>query len=114
MDHIQILQANLDLTIHSQAILDLLNADVSDPMGNRKPLGKEVLAQLISGLQNHPTTIIFLAFYDNKAIGIVTCFIGFSTFMAHQMIHISDLYIQPDYQGKTIGKKLLETAKKNL
>ncbi len=112
MDHIQILEANLDLTLHSRAILDLLNAYAADPMGNGHPLEKEVLNALIPGLQNHPTTLIFIAFCENKAVGIVTCFKGFSTFMARQTIHISDFYVLPDYQGKKIGRQLLETVEK--
>jgi len=112
MTHTQIFEANLDLTLHSQAVLELLNAYAADPMGNGKPLGQEVLKGLIPGLQNHPTTIIFIAFHDNKAVGIVTCFKGFSTFQARPMINISDFYLYPDYRGLKIGQKLLSIVEK--
>ncbi|MCP3874955.1 MAG: GNAT family N-acetyltransferase [Desulfobacteraceae bacterium] len=112
MDQTKIFEANLDLTLHSQAVLELLSAYATDPMGNGEPLDKDVLTQLIPGLQNHPTTIIFLAFHESKAVGIVTCFKGFSTSMARQMIHISDFYVLPDYQEKKIGQKLLEIVEK--
>jgi hypothetical protein len=47
-------------------------------MGNGKPLSEEVRRNLISGLRQHPTTVIFLAYWGNDAIGIANCFIGFS------------------------------------
>ena len=83
MDDIDIVEANLDLTIHAQAVTDLLNAYARDPMGDGNPLSPWVLKNLIPGLRKHPTTIIFLAFNAGKAVGIVTCFKGFSTFMGN-------------------------------
>ncbi len=98
----EVFEANLNLTIHSQAVLELLNAYAADPMGNGASLTPDVLNKLIEGLQNHPTTIIFLAFYEKKAVGILTSFQGFSTFNALPIIHISDFYVQPEYRGKII------------
>jgi len=112
MAHTEIFEANLDLTLHSQAVLELLNAYAADPMGNGKPLTQDVLKKLIPGLKNHPTTIIFIAFHNNKAVGIVTCFKGFSTFQARPMINISDFYLQPDYRGLEIGQNLLAAVEK--
>lgn len=108
----EIFEANLDLTLHSQAVLELLNAYALDPMGNGAPLTQDVLKELIPGLLHHPTTIIFLAFHDNKAVGIATCFKGFSTLRARPMIYISDFYLQPDYRGLKIGQKLLASVEK--
>ena len=112
MSGIELFEANLDLTIHSQAVLDLLNAYASDPMGNGKPLSSEVLKNLIPGLQHHPTTIIFIAFKESKAVGIITCFKGFSTFAAQPTINISDFFLHPDYRGLGIGQRLLAAAEK--
>jgi len=108
----EIFEANLDITLHSQAVLELLNGYSKDPMGDGKPLDQDVFKELISGLQQHPTTIIFIAFHDNKAVGIVTCFKGFSTFQARPLIHISDFYLLPDYRGFKIGQKLLTAVEK--
>ena len=112
MTNTEIFEANLDLTLHSQPVLELLNSYASDPMGNGEPLSQEVLKELIPGLQNHPTTIIFIAFHDKKAIGLITCFKGFSTFQARPLINISDFFIQPDFRGRKFGKKLLEAVEK--
>ncbi len=107
MSEIEIFEANLNLTIHSQAVLDLLNAYASDPMGNGKPLSSDVLKNLIPGLLEHPTTFIFIVFKEKKAAGIITCFKGFSTFKAQPLLNISDFYTLPEYRGLGIGKLLL-------
>lgn len=112
MNPIEIIEANLDLTIHSQAVLDLLNAYAEDPMGNGTPLPANVLKSLIPGLKNHPTTIIFLAFRKNRPMGIATCFKGFSTFNARPLINISDFFVQPEHRGKGAGRMLLDAVDK--
>lgn len=112
MKGVEIIEANLDLTFHSQAVLDLLNAYASDPMGNGSPLDPEVLKNLIPGLKQHPGTIIFLAFKDKRPIGIIAGFRGFSTFMAKPLINISDFFIHPDHRGLGTGKSLLDAIEK--
>jgi len=112
MDEIRILEANLDLTLHSQAIIELTHGYAADPMGNGRPLAPEAAKNLIPGLAKRPATIVFLAFCNNKPVGLATCFEGFSTFTARPLIHISDLYLMPDFRGKTIAKRLLDTIKK--
>ncbi len=112
MEETKIIEANLDLTLHSQAVLELSNLYAADPMGNGQSLSPEVAKELIPGLSEHPTTIIFLAFKENKAVGIATCFKEFSTFHAKAMIHISDFYLIPEFRGQKIGKMLLEAVHK--
>jgi len=112
MIHTEIFEANLDLTLHSQAVLELLNAYAADPMGDGAPLNPDTLKELIPGLLQHPTTFIFIAFQDSKPIGIITCFKGFSTFKARPLIHISDLYVQPEHRGAKISQKLLNAVEK--
>ena len=68
----------------------------SIPMGNGGPLPPEVLDRLIPGLKNHPTTLIFLAYKNQQAVGSATCFRGFSTFAARPLINIHDLVVLPD------------------
>lgn len=79
-----------------------------DPMGNGKPLSDETRRDLIPGLPQHPTTVIFLAFPDSQAVGIAVCFRGFSTFGARPLINISDLAVLPAYRGLGIGRRLLQ------
>jgi GNAT superfamily N-acetyltransferase len=104
---IEILQADLDHRGHQQAVVTLLDAYARDQMGNGKALSNEVRRELIPGLQRHPTTIIFLAFQDKKAVGIATCFGGFSTFAARPLINIHDFYVIPEVRGQKIGHMIL-------
>ena len=107
MSSIEILQADLDHRDHQQAIVALLDAYAMDPMGNGKALSKEVRRELIPGLQQHPTTIIFLAFQNKDAVGIAACFVGFSTFAARPLINIHDFYVIPEVRGQKIGHMIL-------
>jgi GNAT superfamily N-acetyltransferase len=94
------------------AVVALLNAYAMDPMGNGKALSNEVCRELIPGLQRHPTTIIFLAFQNKDAVGIATCFMGFSTFAARPLINIHDFYVIPEVRGQKIGHMILAAVEK--
>jgi GNAT superfamily N-acetyltransferase len=76
-------------------------------MGNGGPLPRESLDRLIPGLKNHPTTLIFLAYKNQQAVGLATCFRGFSTFAARPLINIHDLVVLPNHRGMGIGRRLL-------
>ncbi len=107
MPSIEILQADFDRPEHQEAVVALLDAYAMDPMGNGNALSNEVRRDLIPGLQRHPTTIIFLAFQNNQAVGIATCFGGFSTFAARPLINIHDFYVIPEFRGQKIGHMIL-------
>jgi GNAT superfamily N-acetyltransferase len=104
---IEILEADLNFQEHQQAVLALSNAYAMDPMGNGKALSSEVRRELIPGLQQHPTAVIFLAFQNKNAVGIATCFVGFSTFAARPLINIHDFYVIPGLRGHKIGQMIL-------
>ena len=112
MPEVEIVEADLDLTEHQHAILELTDAYAGDPMGNGRPLSDEVRRALIPGLQKHPTTVIFLAYQGSDAIGIANCFIGFSTFAARPLINVSDLAVLPGYRENGIGRLLLEAVER--
>ena len=112
MQKIEIMEADLDRSEHQDAVLELTNAYARDPMGNGKPLSEAVRRDLIPGLRQHPTTVIFLAYQGNNALGIANCFIGFSTFAARPLINISDLAVLPEYREQHIGRRLLEAVER--
>ena len=61
---IRIMEADLNLSEHQEAVLAMVDAYSSDAMGNGKPLDPDVRAGLIPGLRKHPTTLVFLAFAE--------------------------------------------------
>lgn len=107
MDAVEIVEADLNLRKHQQAVVDLLDAYARDPMGNGGPLPNPVKDELIPGLKKHPTTLIFLAYANGEAIGIAVCFLGFSTFAARPLINLHDLAVLPAHRGSGAGRSLL-------
>jgi ribosomal protein S18 acetylase RimI-like enzyme len=108
LPEITITEANLDHPAHQDAIVALINAYARDPMGMGSDLPDEVRSRLLPALQQHPTTLVFLAFQASKPIGIAVCFLGFSTFAARPLLNIHDLAVLPDYRSQGVGRRLLE------
>ncbi len=67
---IQIVEADLRLPQHQDAVLAMVDAYSRDAMGEAKPLDPDVRARLVPGLQKHPTTLIFLAFDGDRPVGL--------------------------------------------
>jgi GNAT superfamily N-acetyltransferase len=109
---VTIVEADLALPEHQRDVVALTAAYACDAMGNGGPLPPDVLARLIPALREHPTTIIFLAYVDDTAVGIATCFLGFSTFAARPLINIHDLAVLPERRGEGIGRALLAAVER--
>jgi ribosomal protein S18 acetylase RimI-like enzyme len=105
-----IVEAELDRAEHQSAIVALTAAYALDPMGNGGPLPPDVLERLVPGLRAHPTTLVLLAYVDEKAVGLATCFLGFSTFAARSLLNVHDLAVLPAYRGRGIGRALLHAV----
>ena len=108
MSEVTIVQANLDDATHQHAVLEMVNAYARDPMGRGEDLPAAVRAELIGGLREHPTSLIFLAFRGARPVGIAVCFVGFSTFAAKPLINVHDLAVVPDSRSAGVGRRLLE------
>lgn len=104
---VQVLPADLDNPAHQAAVVDLIDRYARDPMGGGKPLPVPVRDNLIAGLKAHPTTMVFLAFAEDRPAGIAVCFLGFSTFAAKPLINIHDFAIAPEFRKQGISKHLL-------
>jgi GNAT superfamily N-acetyltransferase len=107
---LEIVEADLARADHEAAVVALTAAYALDPMGNDGPLSGDVLERLIPALKSHPTTVIFLAYADGEAVGIATCFRGFSTFVARPLLNVHDLAVLPAFRGRGIGRRLLEAV----
>ena len=110
MTTIEIVEADLGQAHHQSAVIELLNRFAVDRTG--QPLSTEIRAGLVSGLQKHPTTIVFLAYRGDEAIGIAVCFRGFSTFVARPLLNIHDLFVVPKYRQQGVGQQLLEAIER--
>ena len=108
MSSITVVEADLNRMDHQEAVLQLINNYARDPMGNSEDLPQDVRERLIPALQDHPTTMIFLAYRGVEAVGIAVCFRGFSTFAAKPLLNIHDLAVNQDCRGQGIGRLLLQ------
>lgn len=105
---LRIRRADLDNAQDAADVLRLTDHYAQHPMGGSKPLPADVAGRLIDALRAHPTTMIFLAYLDGKAVGIATCFLGFSTFAAKPLVNVHDLAVHRDFQSRGIGRRLLQ------
>lgn len=109
---VEIVEADLQRVDHQHAVIAMMDAYAMDPMGQGAPLSAEARHALIPGLQQHPTTVIFLARLGDEWIGIAVCFRGFSTFAARPLLNISDLNVLPAHRGHGIGRLLLAAVER--
>jgi GNAT superfamily N-acetyltransferase len=108
----EIVEADLSRLDHQRDVVALTDAYARDPMGNGAPLPQEVIERLIPGLRGHPTTLILLAYSGPEAVGIATCFLGFSTFRGRPLVNVHDLAVLPGHRGGGIGRRLLEAVER--
>ncbi|HVU33386.1 MAG TPA: GNAT family N-acetyltransferase [Opitutaceae bacterium] len=104
---VRVVEANLSLTAHQEAVVAMIDAYARDPLGDGAPLDDDVKARLVAGLRAHPTTIVFLAFEADEPVGVAVCFLGFSTFAARPLINIHDFAVIPSHRGRGISRQLL-------
>lgn len=109
---VKILKANLNNKKHASDIVRIIDLFARDPMGQDEPLEDAVRADMIAEMKKVPTTITYIAYLGEKALGIVTCFIGFSTFTASKVFKIHDVAVHPDARGMGIGTRMLEEVEK--
>ncbi|MGS0742367.1 GNAT family N-acetyltransferase [Glaciimonas sp. GG7] len=105
---IEIVSADLSNLQHTQAVVGLLNAYATDPMGGNDPLSEFVKENLISEFKKRATIRPILAFVDGEPAGLAICIDGFSTFSCRPLLNIHDLAVVEKFRGQGIGRKLIE------
>jgi GNAT superfamily N-acetyltransferase len=55
----------------------------------------------------HSVAEVLLAYWNGQAVGFALYFRNFSTFLGQPGIYLEDLFVEPDFRGKGIGKALL-------
>ena len=105
---ISIIQADLNNPKHAKDIVSIVDMFARDPMGQDEALHKDIRMDMIEEMKKVPTTMTYIAYLGDEALGIVTCFIGFSTFTASKIFKIHDVAVHPNARGLGIGTKMLE------
>jgi GNAT superfamily N-acetyltransferase len=55
----------------------------------------------------HPVAEVLLGLHDGKPVGFALFFQNFSTFLGRPGIYLEDLYVQPAFRGKGLGRMML-------
>ena len=93
---------------HLEALAELTNHYMEDPMGDFPPLNKIKQLRLVDGLANHPTAEVYFAISNSTVVGLATCFLNFSTFYVKPYLYIHDIVVLRNFRKKGIGRALLE------
>jgi ribosomal protein S18 acetylase RimI-like enzyme len=108
-----IVEADLADPAHARDVVAMTAAYAEDAMGNGGSLPAEVLERLVPALREHPTTVVLLAYLSGRAVGIATCFLGFTTFAARPLLNIHDLAVLPEHRRRGVGRALLAGAERS-
>jgi ribosomal protein S18 acetylase RimI-like enzyme len=102
----------LDLLDAAQANdwLELLDHYAQDPMGGGSGLSAYAQANLLHQLQDLPNFHSAMALIGDRAVGLINCFTGFSTFAAKPLLNIHDIVVHAEFRGQGIAQTLLQWA----
>jgi GNAT superfamily N-acetyltransferase len=107
---LRVTRADLGDAAQAHAVLELIDCYARDIMGGGEPLPPAVRTALLPGLRAHPTTLVFLAWDEERPVGVAVCFRGFSTFAAKPLVNIHDLSVLPEWRGRGVGRLLLRAV----
>jgi ribosomal protein S18 acetylase RimI-like enzyme len=108
---IRVVRADYANPIHAAALVMLLDAYASDPMGGGEPLSDFAKTNLVPSLAARPQAYTVLAFAsvdDSVPVGLVNGIEGFSTFKCQPLVNVHDVAVLPGYRGQRIGEQMLE------
>lgn len=104
---LEIVLADYSNEQHSNDIISLLNDYALDPMGGGEELSFYAKENLVSELTKQHGAITVLAYVDDKAVGLINCFQGFSTFKCKPLLNIHDVVVLKQYRQQGICQKML-------
>ncbi len=100
--------ADLSLSHDADALLSLLDAYATDPMGGGAPLPLDVKSRLPGDLAARASCLVLLARIGGVPAGVAVCFEGYSTFAAAPLLNLHDFVVAPAYRGMGVARALLE------
>jgi GNAT superfamily N-acetyltransferase len=107
---IEIIEADLAITEHADAIILLMAEYARDPMGGGSSLSDYAKNNLISELAIRKAAHIVLAFVEDQPAGLIICLEGFSTFACQPLLNIHDAIVSLPYRGQGLSKMMLQAV----
>jgi GNAT superfamily N-acetyltransferase len=91
----------------AKAVMNLLDAYARDPAGGGTALAPEVLAGLPEALAARSQAFSVLAWDGERAVGLVNCIEGFSTFACKPLVNVHDVVVLASHRGQRIAQRML-------
>ncbi|MCV6626290.1 MAG: GNAT family N-acetyltransferase [Cellvibrionaceae bacterium] len=91
----------------AQDLVNLLDAYARDPMGGGEGLADPVKQNLAAALAELDHAFSLIAYRADQAVGLVNCFMGFSTFSCEPLVNIHDVVVSAPYRGQGVSTLLL-------
>jgi ribosomal protein S18 acetylase RimI-like enzyme len=110
---VRVVRADYARPAHAQAVVAMLDAYASDPMGGGEPLSDFAKANLVASLAARSQAYSVLAFLgedDATPVGLVNCIEGFSTFACRPLVNVHDVTVLDGFRGQRVGERMLELA----
>lgn len=107
MVEIEVTQADYQNSRHARELVRLLEAYALDPMGGGHGLSEFAKDNVVENLARLPDAFSVLAFSAGQAVGLVNCFVGFSTFLCRPLVNIHDLVVLEEFRGRGIGRLMM-------
>ncbi|MDB1125953.1 GNAT family N-acetyltransferase [Vibrio algarum] len=101
MKNAKVVLFNSDNRLHKQD-LERLFVEYSD----------QVAPDIVDKLSTLAYFTGFILYIDNQPAGFAVCFDSFSTYRSQPVLNIHDFMIAKDFQGKKLGKVLLNAIEK--
>jgi GNAT superfamily N-acetyltransferase len=107
---IEVIEGNLTVPEHANAVVRLLSEYAGDPMGGGQELPAYTRDHLIAELRKRDGAHVILGFIEEEPAGLVICFEGFSTFACRPLLNIHDVVVSRKHRGKGLSKRMLQRA----
>ncbi|WP_444943619.1 GNAT family N-acetyltransferase [Microbulbifer sp. ZKSA006] len=105
---LKICLANYDELEHGKAIIALMEEYALHPFGGGEPLADRCRSELVPALRAFPGAFSILAYRGERAVGLVNCFSGFSTFLCKPLINIHDVIVSESARGLGVCTAMLD------
>jgi GNAT superfamily N-acetyltransferase len=105
---IEVVEAELSLARHADALVMLMDGYALDPMGGGAGLSDYAKANLAAELRGRNGVHVILAFADGAPAGLAVCQEGFSTFACQPLLNIHDAFVTQSQRGKGLFKLMLQ------
>lgn len=89
-------------------LLALMEEYARDPFGGGEPLDEICYRELPQRLAEFPGAFSVLAYRGDRALGLVNCFMGFSTFVCKPLVNIHDVVVSEAARGAGVCAAMFE------